>query len=149
VSETPDTPSTEALTPERLAEALERWYPNSPNPSSAVAAAIIAGLDAERAVRQEAADTSGHLHLDFCSGGAFCPLDDCLCECHLPDLSSAVARQEAADTSGHGPCDYNGGPGSDQCPHGVFFRAGPLDRWGRTPEVIAFQEAMDEGDDDA
>jgi hypothetical protein len=108
VSETPDTPSTEALTPERLAEALERWYPNSPNPSSAVAAAIIAGLDAERAV-----------------------------------------RQEAADTSGHGPCDYNGGPGSDQCPHGVFFRAGPLDRWGRTPEVIAFQEAMDEGDDDA
>jgi hypothetical protein len=56
---TPDTPSTEDLTPERLAEALERWYPNSPNPSSAVAAAIIAGLDAERAVRQEAADPSG------------------------------------------------------------------------------------------
>jgi hypothetical protein len=33
-----------------------------------------------------------------------------------------TVRQEAADTSGHGPCDYNGGPGSDQCPHGVFFR---------------------------
>ena len=21
----------------------------------------------------------------------------------------------------HGPCDYNGGPGSDQCPHGVYY----------------------------
>jgi hypothetical protein len=34
--------------------------------------------------------------------------------------SERAVRQEAADTSGHGPCDYNGGPGSDQCPHGVF-----------------------------
>jgi hypothetical protein len=35
-------------------------------------------------------------------------------------LIERAVRQEAADTSGHGPCDYNGGPGSDQCPHGVF-----------------------------
>jgi hypothetical protein len=35
-------------------------------------------------------------------------------------VAERAVRQEAADTSGHGPCDYNGGPGSDQCPHGVF-----------------------------
>jgi hypothetical protein len=204
-----DTPSTEALTPdeerdEATAALLERigyfWggsYLNDPNeptwgwlrsdgagnatPVTDPEQALIDHTFAERAVRQEAADTSGHLHLDYSSGGSFCPLDDCLCECHLPDLSSAVLRQEAADPSGlpralhmawtqsggdyyygdmfwekvvaritdveaalaagaterplpevadtigHGPCDYNGGPGSDQCPHGVFAPQGDDD----------------------
>jgi hypothetical protein len=42
------------------------------------------------------------------------------------DAERAV-RQEVADTIGHGPCDYNGGPGSDQCPHGVFAPQGDDD----------------------
>jgi len=32
------------------------------------------------------------LHLDFCSGGEFCPLDDCMCECHV----AATPPQRAA-----------------------------------------------------
>jgi hypothetical protein len=44
-------------------------------------------------------------------------------------LEGATERPlpEVADTIGHGPCDYNGGPGSDQCPHGVFAPQGDDD----------------------
>jgi hypothetical protein len=82
MSETPDTPSTEALTPD-----VPCPYPGCGLPD--------------------------RLH------GA--PLGDpwrLTVSTHR--YGERAVRQEAADTSGHGPCDYNGGPGSDQCPHGVF-----------------------------
>ncbi len=36
-------------------------------------------------------------HLDFCAGGEFCTLDDCLCECHIrPSGEVDVERLRAA-----------------------------------------------------
>jgi len=66
-SETPDTPSTEALTPEPWAyrRGQQAFYhdPKHPDrariPHSHDVCELLATLDAERAVRQEAADTSG------------------------------------------------------------------------------------------
>jgi hypothetical protein len=88
-SETPDTPSTEALTPDEeraLRVALEHGEAWPRTTAYSLLPVLLATLDAERAV-----------------------------------------RQEVADTIGHGPCDYNGGPGSDQCPHGVFAPQGDDD----------------------
>jgi hypothetical protein len=46
-----------------------------------------------------------------------------------PDTPST----EALTPDEHGPCDYNGGPGSDQCPHGLFYqRRRVVRRWFHT-----------------
>ncbi len=42
----------------------------------------------------------------------------------------------------HGPCDYNGGPGSDQCPHGYYW-PGP-----QTPALDVDVDACPCGHDD-
>ncbi len=39
---------------------------------------------------------------------------------HVAALAATSREMTSAE---HGPCDYNGGPGSDQCPHGVFLAA--------------------------
>lgn len=36
-------------------------------------------------------------HLDFCSGGEFCSLDDCLCECHITPALREGKRASYAD----------------------------------------------------
>ena len=47
------------------------------------------------------------------------------------DLGTRV--HAIAEEMAHGDCDYNTGPGSDQCPHGYFFGTS-------TPELVPFAE---------
>ena len=60
-------------------------------------------LDAEQwakeilAIEAEArATVPGSLHLDFCGGGGFCVLDDCLCDCHIRSDREALAAEPPA-----------------------------------------------------
>jgi hypothetical protein len=48
---------------------------------------------AERRERQTLIERSRHLL--FCSGGEFCSLDDCLCECHIYDAGPGQRYLEA------------------------------------------------------
>jgi hypothetical protein len=143
MSETPDTPSTEALTPDEeraLRVALEHGEAWPRTTAYSLLPVLLATLDVERAVRQEAADPSGlprALHMAWTQSGGDYYYGDMFWEkvvARITDVEAALAAgaterplPEVADTIGHGPCDYNGGPGSDQCPHGVFAPQGDDD----------------------
>jgi hypothetical protein len=202
---TPDTPSTEALTPDeetrvrRNVAAIVKaewgddpdsaYHPEELCQSDRDLIRLLASLDAERAVRQEAADPSGlqadverlramyrqaaewitDVQMHYVLGPEATPQDvfmvakesqeaadtsglrealafiaDWAHDCdddsgfygfsQIENMARAALEgaterplPEVADTIGHGPCDYNGGPGSDQCPHGVFAPQGDDD----------------------
>ena len=76
-----------------------------------------AQIDAEAVAREydrlaatpqaDPAEPGLRAHLDFCSGGEFCTLDDCLCECHItatePDGLDVETLSDALAAAGfHG-----------------------------------------------
>ncbi len=76
-------------------------------------------------------------HLAFCSGGGFCSLDDCLCDCHIaqpaPALDVAWAALERERNFNASDIEvilrkYESGDGYHE-PHEVGWRA-EMHAWG-------------------
>jgi hypothetical protein len=95
MSETPDTPSTEALTPDE--EGIWRSWGHY---TDAEVERIWATLDAERAVRQQAADTSGPIIRAIQSDWRLQNLPDVPPDDATIARLRSIATGEAADTSG-------------------------------------------------